>query len=183
MNLAQTLSSASRLVYALFLSSRSFLPRQRSVTFDNSLDAPRAKIGPIYVINLDREPSRWIDILRELGQILNNRGLPLSSSVVRFSAYDAQETQLEIADDSIVLPFYTLGDQLFVEPQPDAMPEAFDLMRPIRMSRAEVAIASEFGNLAWPTSAVCFGPPPGTLLLRELGSAGAKPGGRSGSRT
>ena len=41
----------------------------------------------------------------------------------------------------------------------------------------------EFGNLAWPTSAVCFGPPPGTLLLRELGSAGAKPGGRSGSRT
>ena len=31
----------------------------------------------------------------------------------------------------------------------------------------------EFGNLAWPTSAVCFGPPPGTLMLRELGSAGA----------
>jgi hypothetical protein len=31
----------------------------------------------------------------------------------------------------------------------------------------------EFGNLAWPTSAVCFGPPFGTLMLRELGSAGA----------
>jgi hypothetical protein len=24
----------------------------------------------------------------------------------------------------------------------------------------------EFGNLAWPTSAVCFGPPLGTLMLR-----------------
>jgi len=141
MNLAQTLSSASRLVYALFLRGRSFLPRQRSMTFDNSLDAPRAKIGPIYVINLDREPSRWIDILRELGQILNDRGLPLSSAVVRCSACDAQEAHLEIADGSMVLPFYTLGDQLFVEPQPDAMPESFDLMRPIRMSRAEVAIA------------------------------------------
>jgi hypothetical protein len=32
---------------------------------------------------------------------------------------------------------------------------------------------AEFGNLAWPTSAVCFGPPFGTLMLRELGSAGA----------
>ena len=32
---------------------------------------------------------------------------------------------------------------------------------------------AEFGNLAWPTSAVCFGPPLGTLMLRELGSAGA----------
>jgi len=31
----------------------------------------------------------------------------------------------------------------------------------------------EFGNLAWPTSAVCFGPPLGTLMLRGLGSAGA----------
>jgi len=31
----------------------------------------------------------------------------------------------------------------------------------------------EFGNLAWPTSAVCFGPPLGTLMLGELGSAGA----------
>jgi hypothetical protein len=33
--------------------------------------------------------------------------------------------------------------------------------------------AHEFGNLAWPTSAVCFGPPSGTLMLRVLGSAGA----------
>jgi alpha,alpha-trehalase len=35
------------------------------------------------------------------------------------------------------------------------------------------AYADEFGNLAWPTSAVCFGPPLGTLMLRVLGSAGA----------
>ena len=34
-------------------------------------------------------------------------------------------------------------------------------------------ILIEFGNLAWPTSAVCFGPPLGTLMLRVLGSAGA----------
>jgi hypothetical protein len=27
--------------------------------------------------------------------------------------------------------------------------------------------------LAWPTSAVCFGPPLGTLMLRVFGSTGA----------
>jgi len=31
----------------------------------------------------------------------------------------------------------------------------------------------DFGNLVWPTSAVCSGPPFGTLMLRVLGSAGA----------
>jgi hypothetical protein len=31
----------------------------------------------------------------------------------------------------------------------------------------------DFGNLAWPTSAVCSGPPLGTLMLRVLGPAGA----------
>jgi hypothetical protein len=36
-----------------------------------------------------------------------------------------------------------------------------------------MAATFEFGNLAWPTSAVCFGPPLGTLMLRGLGSAGA----------
>jgi len=141
MNLSQTLSSASRFVYALFLRSRSFLPRQRSVTFDNSPDALRSKIGPIFVINLDREPSRWIDVLRELGQIVNTRGMPLSDGVVRCSACDAQEAPPELSDGSMVLPYYTLGDQLFVEPQPDAMPDAFDLTHPIKMSQAEIAIA------------------------------------------
>ena len=36
-----------------------------------------------------------------------------------------------------------------------------------------VATLDDFGNLAWPTSAVCSGPPLGTLMLRVLGPAGA----------
>jgi hypothetical protein len=39
--------------------------------------------------------------------------------------------------------------------------------------RRQFVDVAEFGNLAWPTSAVCFGPPLGTLILRVLGSAGA----------
>ena len=117
------------------------LPRQQSVTFVDGHDALRSEIGPIFVINLDRQPSRWTDMLRELGRILDSQGVPLSNRVVRYSACDAQVDPLELSDGSMVQPFYTLGDQLFVEPQPHAVPDAFDLERPIKMSQAEVAIA------------------------------------------
>jgi GR25 family glycosyltransferase involved in LPS biosynthesis len=141
MNLSKPLSSASRIIHALFLRARSHLPRQRSVTFGEGFDALRSEIGPIFVINLDRQTGRWTDTVRELGRILDARGVPLSDRVVRYSACDAQADPVELADSTMVQPFYTLGDQLFVEPQPDAVPDAFDLERPIRMSQSEVAVA------------------------------------------
>src|SRR6202011_4417183 len=104
-------------------------------------DALRSGIGPIFVINLDRQTSRWTDTLRALGRILDAGGMPLSDRVVRSSACDAQADPPELVDGTMVHPFYTLGDQLFVEPQPDAVPDVFDLERPIRMSQAEVAVA------------------------------------------
>lgn len=131
MNLSKPLSSTSRRIHALLLRSLFHLPRQQSATFDNSLDTLRSKIGPIFVINLDRQPSRWTDMLRELGRLLDSQGVPLSNRVVRYSACDAQELPPELPDGSMVLPFYTLGDQLFVEPQPDAVPDAF-VFRPER---------------------------------------------------
>ncbi|MDE2817832.1 MAG: family 16 glycosylhydrolase [Chloroflexota bacterium] len=98
-------------------------------------------IGPIFVINLDRQPNRWNDMVRELDRILDASGKPLSERVVRYSACDAQVEPPEFLNRTEVDPFYTLGDQLFVEPQPHAAPDAFDLGRPIGMSQAEIAIA------------------------------------------
>jgi GR25 family glycosyltransferase involved in LPS biosynthesis len=43
--------------------------------------------------------------------------------------------------DEDVQPFYTLADQLYVEPQPNALPDRFELDRPILMSPAEIAVA------------------------------------------
>jgi GR25 family glycosyltransferase involved in LPS biosynthesis len=80
-------------------------------------------------------------MVREIDCILDARGKPLSERVARYSACDAQVDPLEFLDSTDVDPFYTLGDQLFVEPQPDAVPDAFDLGRPIRMSQAEIAVA------------------------------------------
>jgi len=140
MNLSKPLSSASRIIHSLFLRALFRLPRQRSVTFGDGFDALRSKIGPIFVINLDRQPTRWIDMVRELGRILDPQGVPLSNRVLRYSACDSQ-ADLELLDGTMVQPFYTLGDQLFVEPQPHAVPDAFDLERPIMMSQAEIAVA------------------------------------------
>ena len=80
-------------------------------------------------------------MVSELGRILDAQGMPLSDRIVRCSACDAQADPPELADRTMVQPFYTLRDQLFVEPQPLAVPDVFDLERPIRMSKAEVAVA------------------------------------------
>jgi GR25 family glycosyltransferase involved in LPS biosynthesis len=79
--------------------------------------------------------------VRELRRILDAAGNALSERVIRYSACDAQVDPPELLDTADVDPFYTLGDQLFVEPQPHAITDAFDLGRPIRMSQAEIAVA------------------------------------------
>jgi hypothetical protein len=54
------------------------------------------------------------------------------------------------------------------------LPEYFRLKEACQIWRLQYSdVIRDFGNLAWPTSAVCFGPPCGTLMLRVFGSAGA----------
>ena len=141
MNLSKPLHSASRLLHILFLQCRSYLPPQRCITFLGASDARQSGIGPIFVVNLDRQPNRWTGMIRELDCVLDAAGKPLSERVIRYSAFDAQVDPSEFLDSADVDPYYTLGDQLFVEPQPHAVPDAFDLVRPIRMTQAEIAIA------------------------------------------
>lgn len=69
----------------------------------------------------------------------------LSKSRSRIELFDtAHVTRKPNRQSSVVTLMstpYTLGDQLFVEPQPHALPDEFDLRRPIRMTREEIAIA------------------------------------------
>lgn len=132
----------SRHLHRIFLKWRTYLPKQRSPTFYRSSADQQSGIDSIFVINLDRQPNRWSDILRELDSILDADGKPLAECAVRYSACDAQADPSELLDNNEVEPFYTLGDQLFVEPQPHAIPDAFDLTRPIKMTKAEIAVAS-----------------------------------------
>jgi GR25 family glycosyltransferase involved in LPS biosynthesis len=146
MNLSKPLRSVSRLLHSLYLRCRSHLPEQRSTTFGGLSGAKCSGIGPIFVINLDRQPGRMTDMVRELNGVLDANSHPLARRLVRFSACDGQASHYATATagedgTSDIDPTYTLRDQLFVEPQPLAMPDSFDLDRPIEMTRAEVAIA------------------------------------------
>lgn len=152
MNLSKPLRAASRLLYSLFLQYRVRLPRQQCLAFMSHTDGGQSGIGPIFVINLDRQPNRWTDVRRELDRIVDAAGKPLSERVVRYSACDAQANPEELFGTADIEPYYTLGDQLFVEPQPKAVPDAFDLELPIRMSDAEVAVARSHISI-WKTIA------------------------------
>src|SRR5713101_2894217 len=122
MNVSKPLRAASRFLHYLFLRCRIHLPRKQCFAFVPPTNAQQSGICQIYVINLDRQPDRWTDVLRELACILDASGKSLSERVVRYSAYDAQTDDQQLLDGGDIEPFYTLGDQLFVEPQPHALP-------------------------------------------------------------
>lgn len=97
------------------------------------------RIGSILIINLDRQPARWRQMLRELGRHRTSEGAPLTSIATRFSAVDARDGRA-VAATGDVDPNYLLGHQLHV--QPDARLEAcFGVDEPIRMTHQEVAVA------------------------------------------
>src|SRR3989442_6997775 len=127
MNLSKPLPTISRLLYSLVLQCRAHMPRQECLAFAQSTDSRQLGIGPIFVINLERQPQRWVNVLRELSRILDASGKPLSERAIRYSACDAQSDAQQLIDGGDTELFYTLRDQLFVEPQPQAVPDAFDL--------------------------------------------------------
>ncbi|MGY4511392.1 family 16 glycosylhydrolase [Bradyrhizobium sp. USDA 3650] len=140
MNLTKPLRASSRILHYLLLKLRRRLPRRQSNVFVSG-DSVRSGVSQIYVINLDRQPERWIDVLSELGCVLDSDGISLTERTRRYSAIDAQSASDHTVESKDIDPFYTLADQLYVEPQPLALPDEFDLARPIRMSKAEIAIA------------------------------------------
>lgn len=141
MNLSKRFGFGLGHLQLLIFKLRSFLPRQKCKVFGESSNPEKNSIGPIFVINLDRQPQRCLDILRELDRILDINGKPISQRMVRVAACDAQSDWPHFLNSAEIGHTYTLKDQLFVEPQPDAMPDTFDLERPIEMSRAEIAVA------------------------------------------
>ncbi len=148
MNLARPSIGVVSHVFRCWRTLRRLLPKRMCRAFG----ATRVETGPqikrVYVINLDREPERWFKMEQELKHILDASGTELLNLTERHAAVDANAFSEEPPADDNVTPFYTLGDQLFVEPQPAVFPTRLELNTPIRMSRAEVAIARSHIN-AW----------------------------------
>jgi GR25 family glycosyltransferase involved in LPS biosynthesis len=140
-NPARTPLAALRLAIRLGHSFRKLLPVQTSQAFGAPRPSNGQMIEKIYVINLDREPARWSRVKQELGRIRDKFGNDLLSLTERHAAVDARGLSQDPSKDADVDPYYTLADQLLVEPQPRSLPTRYELEAPIRMSRAEVAVA------------------------------------------
>lgn len=141
MNLVRAPLTVLRVALRLGYNLRRVLPKQTSRSFGRRSGAQDQTIEKIYVINLDREPGRWSSVKKELSCIRDAHGNDLLSLAERHPAVDARSFLLDPPGDAEVDPFYTLADQLFVEPQPLTLPTRFELEAPIRMSRPEVAVA------------------------------------------
>ena len=141
MNPARPPLAALRLAFRLGHGLRKMLPAQTSQAFGAQRTSNGQTIEKIYVINLDREPARWSRVKQELGRIRDGFGNDLLSLTERHAAVDARGFSQDPPKDADVDPHYTLADQLFVEPQPRTLPTRYELEAPIRMSRAEVAVA------------------------------------------
>jgi len=147
MNLARPPIAAVSHAFRFWLAFRRLLPKRKCRAFGVRGAEKKPVVEKIYVINLDREPDRWSNMKQELGHVLDSSGTSLLSLTERYAAVDAKAFSQEPLKDADIDPVYTLGDQLFVEPQPLALPTQFELNAPIRMSRAEIAIARSHINV------------------------------------
>lgn len=120
------------------------------------------KIEAIMVINLDRQPSRWHRVKRELDRFRTGDGAPLTSIVKRFAAIDARDGRA-VAATADVDPNYRIGDQLYVQPD-SRLSACFDVDEPVMMTRQETAIARSHIEV-WKT--IATGPHKFVLVLED----------------
>jgi GR25 family glycosyltransferase involved in LPS biosynthesis len=120
------------------LHSRFFDTTQSYLAFDSG-DSDSA-IQRVYVISLDRKPDRWRQVSYELGRLCGRSGRPLSSISRRFAAVDARQLD-GVPDDHLLQPYYSLADQMMVEPIPQLGTDPNARERRIRMTTQEMAVA------------------------------------------
>ena len=118
MNLTPPSKAIVTNIFRFWLTFRRLLPNRKCKTFSVQSSSKFPAIDKIYVINLDREQSRWSKMKQELKYILDSSGAEILKLTERYSAVDAKQFSHEREKDAEIDPYYTLRDQLFVEPQP-----------------------------------------------------------------
>jgi GR25 family glycosyltransferase involved in LPS biosynthesis len=141
MKKASSWSNPSKFLFRNTLKYRRLLPNKKCRAFGalNSKEQPH--IERIYVINLNRQVDRLTEMKHELSRLRDRSDSVLWNLTERYSAVDANDFLIDPVKDDDVDPYYTLGDQLFVEPQPLTLPSQIDLDSLIKMSRPEIAVA------------------------------------------
>lgn len=158
MNLRDATTSLRSIAFKISRAVATALPSRRILAFGTD----NGRIGSILVVNLDRQPERWIRVQRELRRFRTADGVRLVSITQRLPAIDARDGRA-VAATADVDSMYRMGDQLFV--QPDArLEECFGTEEPIRMTRQEIAVARSHVE-AW--KAVALGTDDYVLILED----------------
>ncbi|SDL55674.1 family 16 glycosylhydrolase [Pedobacter antarcticus] len=135
------LTAPFRSLFMFTLKCRRLLPTRKCTAFGNSNNGNLPTIEQIYIINLKRQPLRLVEVNNELSKVVDCSGKLLSTYANRHPATDAKYFSKDPVKDFDIDPEYTLNDQLFVEPQPLALPTRLELDNVIKMSRPEIAVA------------------------------------------
>ena len=141
MNLTSSWNAPSKFFFRFAMKILRLLPKKRSQAFGPLDNKEQPRIQHIYVINLNRQPARWGEMELELRHVLDRSGAELWNITERYVAVDAKNFLQDPIKDADIDPVYTLGEQLFVEPQPQTLPTRLELNMKIKMSRPEIAIA------------------------------------------
>lgn len=138
MNKRVYLNNFKKLQYKIKAQARLLDTKTKSDFFvDNDITD---SIQRIYIINLDRKPDRWRQVSRELKRIKCCSRSPLLSISRRFSAIDARYFNGKI-NSNILCPYFSLADQLQVEPNPLMKRDTYSKSYRIDMTTQEIAIA------------------------------------------
>lgn len=140
MNRATNPGLLFRLLHRLMLSTRWISAKPVCKSFGSMIDQRLDVIQQIYVINLDRQVDRWNQIQQELQKIYGGSRIPLSEMAKRFSAVDARYNT-ESPNHLDLQTYYSLADQLFVEPDPLLGTDEITSNRRVAMTRQEIAVA------------------------------------------
>lgn len=115
---------------------RSLVRRERLLAFGNE----NSVIQAIFVINLDRQPSRWKLVIDEVSREKIDRYFSLSAFCYRVSAVDGKLLCADQKDTELVLNKFSLKDQYAVDPDPRLLEVIRSKDIWITMTREEVAV-------------------------------------------
>jgi GR25 family glycosyltransferase involved in LPS biosynthesis len=137
MNTSAIPSILGRLFFRLRLWTRYLSWNKSSRYFDQDSSE---SIQRIYVINLDRQGARFDRMKRELNRLQDRSGAPLMRMTRRFSAVDARFLS-SVHDPQNLHPYYSLAEQLYVDPHPSIEASLLRMDHEIKMTRQEMAVA------------------------------------------
>jgi GR25 family glycosyltransferase involved in LPS biosynthesis len=158
MNIADVLGPARHRAFRAWRRLMTALPAARLSAFGDASD----QINGVVVINLNRQPTRWRLLVRELARFRTADGASVIMRTRRLPAVDARDGRAVAASADVDVT-YRVGDQLYV--QPDVrLAACFDASEPVRMTRQEVAVARSHIE-AW--KAIAAGTDDHVLILED----------------